>query len=263
CALPISLISFKTPSLGAGTSSTTLSVSKSTRFSSRRTSSPAFLCQLTSVASVTDSGSCGTLTSMLTGPLRRSSTLRERRSPLARIGRERGGHERLLLTHVQRVDARRRRRRARTAGVEQLMLVGQRFLETVADRIPRGLVLQFFLTPYALRRVRIAADRPRILFNRERVELLDAHNCDTVELLGATSLDELVVDLAAAEHDSLHVLRFDRVGLADQRLKAPARELLERRDRETVPQQALRRQHAQRLAQRAEHLAPQQVEHLR
>ena len=57
------------PSAGAGTSSTTLSVSRSTRFSSRRTGSPAFLCQATSVASATDSGNCGTLTSMLTTDL--------------------------------------------------------------------------------------------------------------------------------------------------------------------------------------------------
>ena len=56
--------STSTPSPGAGSSSTTLSVSTSIRFSSRATDSPAFLCQLTSVASDTDSGSCGTFTSM-------------------------------------------------------------------------------------------------------------------------------------------------------------------------------------------------------
>ncbi len=55
--------STSTPSAGAGSSSTTLSVSMSMRFSSRLTASPAFLCQLTSVASATDSGSWGTLTS--------------------------------------------------------------------------------------------------------------------------------------------------------------------------------------------------------
>src|SRR5690606_17272475 len=184
-------------------SSTTLSVSRSTRFSSRRTGSPGFLCQLTRVASVTDSGSCGTLTSMLTVPPRRSSPLRERRLPFACVGRERGRHQRLLLTHVQRVDARRRRRRTGTAGVEELMLVRQRLLQTVADLIPRALVLRFFLTPYDLRRVRIAADRPCIFFHRERIELFDPHDRDAIELLGAASLEEVVVDLAAAEHDPL------------------------------------------------------------
>jgi hypothetical protein len=57
--------SFSTPATGAGTSSTTLSVSRSARFSSRATASPGFLCQVTSVASATDSGSLGTLISVL------------------------------------------------------------------------------------------------------------------------------------------------------------------------------------------------------
>jgi hypothetical protein len=59
------LISFRIPSAGAGTSRTTLSVSRSARFSSRLTLSPGDLCQATSVASATDSGSWGTLTSMV------------------------------------------------------------------------------------------------------------------------------------------------------------------------------------------------------
>ncbi len=58
-------ISLRIPAAGAGTSRTTLSVSRSTRFSSRSTRSPALLCHPTSVASATDSGSWGTLTSIL------------------------------------------------------------------------------------------------------------------------------------------------------------------------------------------------------
>src|SRR6187455_2607062 len=61
----LATISRMTPSTGEGTSSTTLSVSRSSRFSSRRTESPAFLCQAAMVASDTDSGRTGTLTSML------------------------------------------------------------------------------------------------------------------------------------------------------------------------------------------------------
>ena len=59
------VISTKVPAAGAGTSSTTLSVSRSTRFSSRDTASPAFLCHATNVASLTDSGNCGTLISIV------------------------------------------------------------------------------------------------------------------------------------------------------------------------------------------------------
>ncbi len=57
-------ISLMMPATGAGTSRTTLSVSRSTRFSSRATASPTFLCQAAMVASETDSGRTGTLTSV-------------------------------------------------------------------------------------------------------------------------------------------------------------------------------------------------------
>ncbi len=56
---------FRTPSVGAGTSRTTLSVSRSTRFSSRRTLSPGCLCHVATTASETDSGNTGTLISVL------------------------------------------------------------------------------------------------------------------------------------------------------------------------------------------------------
>jgi hypothetical protein len=51
--------------IGAGSSSTTLSVSMSIRFWSRATASPSLTCQADSVASATDSDSWGTLTSMI------------------------------------------------------------------------------------------------------------------------------------------------------------------------------------------------------
>src|SRR3990167_6491069 len=57
-------ISFNTPSSGAGTSNTTLSVSKSNKFSPRFTKSPGFLCHEPTVASATDSGKAGTLISI-------------------------------------------------------------------------------------------------------------------------------------------------------------------------------------------------------
>src|SRR5688572_7913736 len=64
--LPVFLIIFfRIPFCGAGTSSITLSVSRSTMFSSRVTESPSFLCQVETVASAMDSGSCGTLISIV------------------------------------------------------------------------------------------------------------------------------------------------------------------------------------------------------
>ena len=59
------MILLSTPDLLAGSSSTTLSVSTSIRFSPSATASPTCLCQFSSVASDTDSESCGTLTSMM------------------------------------------------------------------------------------------------------------------------------------------------------------------------------------------------------
>src|SRR3546814_3579856 len=58
------LSSLITPSTVEGTSSTTLSVSRSTRFSSRLTASPTFLCHDAMVASDPDSGRTGTLISV-------------------------------------------------------------------------------------------------------------------------------------------------------------------------------------------------------
>ena len=54
-----------TPATGAGTSSTTLSVSISTRISSISTDSPGRFFHCSRVASATDSDSCGHLTSMI------------------------------------------------------------------------------------------------------------------------------------------------------------------------------------------------------
>jgi len=62
--LPLT-ISAITPADGAGTSSTTLSVSISMRISSTAMDSPGFFFHCCNVASATDSLSCGTLTSMI------------------------------------------------------------------------------------------------------------------------------------------------------------------------------------------------------
>ena len=58
-------ISAITPAAGAGTSSTTLSVSTSIRISSIATASPGFFFHCSRVASATDSDSCGTFTSTI------------------------------------------------------------------------------------------------------------------------------------------------------------------------------------------------------
>ena len=59
------MISTNTPACGAGTSNTTLSVSISTKISSRATASPIFLCQASRVPSVILSANTGTFTSTI------------------------------------------------------------------------------------------------------------------------------------------------------------------------------------------------------
>jgi len=63
----LTVISESTPEAGAGTSTVTLSVSSSRRISSALTASPAFLNQVPTVASLTDSPSVGTRISVAMG----------------------------------------------------------------------------------------------------------------------------------------------------------------------------------------------------
>jgi hypothetical protein len=121
------VISVSTPSPGAGSSSTTLSVSMSIRFSSRLTGSPAFLCQLTSVASATDSGNWGTLTSILIGPRSLSPVSEVELSPA-------GAHEALQHRgHSSRDHHLAGFERRRERLLDQLLLLGL-MLRRIADR---------------------------------------------------------------------------------------------------------------------------------
>src|SRR5208282_473423 len=122
------LISVRTPAAGAGSSSTTLSVSTSTRFSSRLTASPTFLCQLTSVASATDSGNTGTFTSIdmmdasCLPALRVGASVRGDHLARRELGGEGVGDQLLLLREVLRGVAHGGRSRDRPPGVGQQLL---------------------------------------------------------------------------------------------------------------------------------------------
>src|SRR5437763_7849688 len=96
-------ISASTPADGAGTSTVTLSVSSSTRGSSAFTASPSCLNHCATVASVTDSPSCGTRISFaMSGPLFVAERLVEQASELF-----------LVLAH----EPGRGRRRSRPSGI--------------------------------------------------------------------------------------------------------------------------------------------------
>src|SRR4051794_1384672 len=107
---------------------------------------------------------------------------------------------------MQCVDTRSRRRRAGPTRVEELLLARQRLLKAMTNLVPRALILRLFLAPDDLFRVSVTACDLRVLLDRERIQLLDAHDRDAGDVLGAPKLGEIEVDLAAAKHDSSHRL---------------------------------------------------------
>src|SRR5215470_13278552 len=269
----------RTPSAGAGSSRTTLSVSMSIRFSSRLTASPSRLCHASSVASATDSDSCGTFTSTIirhsvrffaglgSAYPRRTAKTRARNAPevlpSSPVLPERLVHERLLPLVVPAVVAACRRRGRGTPRVEELLVGSHVLLEVVLRLVPGALVLRLLLAPHHLERIRVALHLRRELLVRERVELLDADDRGVVRPALATRAQDVVVDLARARDDASHRRRLERVDLADHRLEAALRELLQARHRLALAQQRLRGHHDQGLAERPHHLPPQQVEDLR
>src|SRR5262245_49512583 len=163
-----------TPESGAGVSSTTLSVSMSTRFSSRFTNSPAFLCQVSSVASATDSESWGTLTSI-------SMALPYSVRPRGGTHRQCQLHQFLLLLVVQRLVTGGRRGGRIPPGVDELLVREHVTLQVVLDAMPRALVARLFLAPHDLGRLLVALDLRLEVLVREGVELSDARNGQVLE----------------------------------------------------------------------------------
>src|SRR5437879_5070127 len=136
------------PAAGAGTSRTTLSVSTSINTSSSSTRSPAFFFHCSSVASETDSDSCGTLTSTIEIFLcsdRIGSTVQHQALELG----ERRIDQRLLLLDVLRVVADRRRSRGRAPGVAKLVLIAHLLQQVMLHVEPRTHVLRLVLAPAA------------------------------------------------------------------------------------------------------------------
>src|ERR1700754_2070865 len=237
------LISFSTPSTGEGTSSTTLSVSRSSRFSSRLTASPAFLCQVAMSASETDSGRTGTLTSMDMLALLRCVIGADWRDECLL-------DERRLFGDIGIEMARSRRRRARASCVGQALLRPDAGLQVVTDLEPCTLVHRFFLAPDHFLRGSELFQFGRDFRARERIELLDAHDGDIGQAALVGVFEEVVVDLARAKDDALDLLGRQVAVFADHQLELAVGELVERGHRQLVAKQRLRRHHDQRLAHR-------------
>src|SRR5512146_896330 len=199
--VPSALMIFaRTPLSTAGSSSTTLSVSMSIRFSPSATASPTFLCQVSSVASETDSESCGTLTSTM---LMVDSWY----GRYIKIGTEGRFKDHLLLFVVYRKITRCRRCRRGPQCITEAHAGRHVAQQVMLDAVPRALIARFFLAPHDFLRVRIGRDLRRELIVRERVELLQPNDRHVADALFTAVPDEIEIHLAAADDDTFHLGR--------------------------------------------------------
>src|SRR6266581_4127843 len=263
------MILASTPSAGAGSSRTTLSVSMSIRFSSRLTASPTFLCHASKVASATDSESCGTLISMSMLFLldflasRRPAGALDRANQIVRHRPERRVDQLLLLLVVQGSITHRGRGRGRPRGIGEDLVLAHVPQEVALDPVPRPLVRRFLLAPEDLSGVAVKVDLLLELVLRKGIELGDAHDGRVLDRARLASLAQIEEHLAAAENHAFDVLRLDvRVPLGVDRLELALGEFLQRRNRFLVAKQALGAEDDERLAVGPDHLAAQEKKHL-
>src|SRR5262249_27797298 len=130
--------------------------------------------------------------------------------PGERRGRKRRAHDPVLLAQVRGRVALARARPPRPADVEEGHPFGLRLLEPVPEGAPGAHVLRLLLGPHELAEVRIGPDPRSRLLDRERVELLDARHRNGRRALAVLVADDVVVDLALAEHEPRHLLAVGR-----------------------------------------------------
>ena len=99
----------------------------------------------------------------------------------------------------------RRRGGGRTAGVADALVLridmGKHPFEIGVDERPGAHVLRLFLAPdhFGVAEARQLVDQR---LGRERIELLDAQQVDVVDAALFALLQQVVIDLAGAEHDA-------------------------------------------------------------
>lgn len=124
---------------------------------------------------------------------------------------------------------------------------------------PGALVHRLFLAPDDVLEVLVRSQNFRQVVFRERIQLLDTDDRGIFAAFRATLLQQVVVHLAAAQHDAVDLLRIQAVDFRDHSLEGTVGQIFQGRDGELVTQQGLRRHHHQRLAQRADHLTAEHV----
>ena len=101
------------------------------------------------------------------------------------------------------------------------------------------------------------------LLVRERIELLNTNDRDIVVAALTPGRQHIVINLARTGDDARHVLGLQSVDFGQHGVEPAFGEILQRRCRLFFTQQRLGRKHNQRLPERPQHLAAQQVKNLR
>ncbi len=178
---------------------------------------------------------------------------------------QRVGNQGRLLGGVALGKSGRRRSGRGTAGIAgALALVaglGEAFLQLVLDEMPGAIVLRLLLRPDQLLELghrRQALDQR---LAREGIELLHADDFGRRVASRVARLHQFIGKLARAEHYTPRLARRGRIEVAEDPTEmALADEIVALADCQLVPEQRLRRHHHQRLAEIAQHLAPEDVE---
>src|SRR5262249_25171091 len=138
---------------------------------------------------------------------------------------EGGVDQHLLLELARRVAPRGRARALRARHQRQWEARADVLEEARPDAVPRAHVLRLLLHPDERRAVLERLERRRQLLV-ERVELLQTHDGHVLAPELLPLLGEVVIDLAAAQEDPLHLGRAHAV-VADDALELAVREIVE------------------------------------
>ena len=107
----------------------------------------------------------------------------------------------------------------------------------MANLEPGALVHRLFLAPHHFLGGRVFLQFGRDFRARERIELLHAHDRDISEAALFRFFQQVVVDLAGAQHHALDLLRRQIAMLADYQLEAAVGQFVQRGHGQFVAQQ--------------------------
>src|SRR5690349_430627 len=131
------------------------------------------------------------------------------------------------------------------------------------NAVPRSLVSWLLLAPDNTAGFRVALDLGLKILVREGIQLLDADNGHIFDAMFAAVRREVIINLSGAGDQPPDVIGIQIFYLWYYRPEPAVSDILEARYRFLVAQQALRAHQDKWFAKRADHLASQNVKHLR